>query len=112
MYYILMQTATGQQQPNPLVSFLPFVFLIFILYFLIIRPQQKKQKEHQKMLDEIKIHDTVITTGGIVGKIVNIKKDRDTVILKVDDNTKIEVRRIAIAGVWNEPGKSETANKD
>ncbi len=109
MYYVLLQVAQ-QDQPNPLVSFLPFIFLILILYFLIIRPQQKKQKEHQKLLDDLKTNDVVITSGGIVGKITNIKKETNTVVLRVDDstNTKIEVRKVAIAGLWQDtPLKNE-----
>ncbi|MCB5230123.1 MAG: preprotein translocase subunit YajC [Candidatus Cloacimonas sp.] len=105
MYYVLLQTATEGQQPNPLISFLPFLFIIVIMYFLIIRPQQKKQKEQQKMLDDLQENDTVVTTGGIIGKIVKIRKERDSVILKVDDNAKLEVKRIAIAGVISEPEK-------
>ena len=101
MFYVLLQ-AGGAEQPNPFISFLPFIFLILILYFLIIRPQQKRQKDHQRLLDDLKINDVVITSGGIIGKIANFKKEKDTVILKVDDNTKIEVRRIAIAGIWQE----------
>ena len=101
MFYVLLQAGSADQ-PNPFISFLPFVFLILILYFLIIRPQQKRQKDHQRLLGDLKINDMVITSGGIIGKIANIKKEKDTVILKVDDNTKIEVRRIAIAGLWQE----------
>ena len=105
MFYVLLQAGAADQQPNPLMSFLPFLFLILILYFLIIRPQQKRQKDHQRLLDDLKINDVVITSGGIIGKITNFKKDKDTVVLKVDDsnNTKIEVRRVAIAGLWQEP---------
>ncbi len=104
MFYILLQTGTADAQPNPFISFLPFIFLILILYFLIIRPQQKRQKDHQRLLDDLKINDMVITSGGIIGKITNIKKDKDTVILRIDDsnNTKIEIRRVAIAGLWQE----------
>ena len=104
MLYVLLQTGATDAQPNPFISFLPFIFLILILYFLIIRPQQKRQKEHQRLLNDLKINDVVITSGGIIGKITNIKKDKDTVILRVDDsnNTKIEIRRVAIAGIWQE----------
>jgi preprotein translocase subunit YajC len=111
MFYVLLQAGAPEAQPNPFVSFLPFIFLILILYFLIIRPQQKRQKEHQKLIDELKINDMVITSGGIIGKITNIKTEKQTVILKVDDsnNTKIEIRKAAIAGIWQEtqPVKNE-----
>ena len=103
MFYVLMQAGT-EAQGSPFVSFLPIVFLLLIMYFLMIRPQQKKQKEHVKLLDELKVNDVVITTGGIIGKITNIKKEKDIVVIKVDDatNTKLEIRRVAIAGLWTE----------
>ncbi len=101
MFYVLMQAPTDPSG-SPFMSFLPIVFLLLIMYFLMIRPQQKRQKEHQKLLEELKINDVVITSGGIIGKITNIKKEKDTVMMKIDDatNTKIEVRRVAIAGLW------------
>lgn len=90
---ILAQIQT--QQPNPLAAFLPLIIIFGIFYFLLIRPQQKKQKEHQKMLESLKRNDKVVTIGGIHGVIQDIKKD--TVILKVDDETKIMVDKVAIA---------------
>ncbi len=86
---------------NPLMQFIPFIFMFLILWLLIIRPQRKKQKEMEAMLNELKIHDKVITTGGIYGKIVNIKKEKNIVVLKIDEatNTKIEIQKNAIAGV-------------
>jgi len=90
----------GQQaeQPNPLISFLPFIFLILILYFLMIRPQQKRQKEHQRLLDELKIGDEIITSGGIIGKITNFRNEKESVIIKGEDS-KLEIRRTAISGL-------------
>ncbi len=86
---------------NPLMQFIPFIFMFLIVWLLIIRPQRKKQKEMESMLKELKIHDKVITTGGIYGKIVNIKKEKNIVVLKIDEatNTKIEIQKSAIAGV-------------
>jgi preprotein translocase subunit YajC len=83
------------QQPNPLAAFLPWIIIFGIFYFLLLRPQQKKQKEHQKMLESLKRNDRVVTIGGIHGVIQDIKKD--TVVLKVDDETKIMVDKTAIA---------------
>jgi len=104
---LLMATAPaaagtdGASTVNPLMQFVPFVFMFLILWFLIIRPQRKRQKELEHMLNELKINDKVITTGGIYGKVANIKKEKNTVTLKIDDNTntKIEIQRSAIAGV-------------
>jgi preprotein translocase subunit YajC len=79
------------------VSFAPFILIIAIFYFLIIRPQNKKQKETQKMLGALKKGDKVVTVGGVHGTIASVKEG--SVLLKVDDNVKIEFSRSAIASV-------------
>jgi preprotein translocase subunit YajC len=82
---------------NALMTFLPFVAIIAIFYFLIIRPQNKKQKETQKMLSALKKGDKVVTIGGIHGTIQTVREQ--SVIVKVDENTKIEFNRSAISSV-------------
>jgi preprotein translocase subunit YajC len=84
-------------QPGPILSMMPIVFIFAIFYFLLIRPQQKKQKEHEKMLSELKKNDEVVTSGGIHGTVVNVKDD--TLILKIDENVKIEMNKNAIGYV-------------
>lgn len=86
---------TTVTQPNAIVNLLPIVFIFAIFYFLLIRPQQKKQKEHEKMVSELKKNDEVVTNGGIHGTVINVKDT--TLILKVDENVKIEVNKNAIA---------------
>ena len=111
MYQILLAAAnTAQQKPNALVSMLPLLLIFVIFYLMIIVPNKKKQKEHQKMIDNVKIHDTIITTGGIIGKIVNFKKDRNTVVIRIDEttNAKMEIQKAAIAGVINESKETKT----
>lgn len=81
-------------------QFLPLVLIAVIFYFLLIRPQQKKQKEHQALIAAIKTGDKVVTSGGIHGIISNVKDA--TVLLKVADNVKLEVDRGAIAAVTKE----------
>ena len=85
-----MPTAT----PNPILSFVPIILIFVIFYFLLIRPQQKKQKEHAEMVSKLKKGDQVITNGGICG-IISSVKDR-TVLLKVDENVKIEIQKNSI----------------
>ncbi len=81
-------------------SLLPLILIVVIFYLLILRPQAKKQKERTKMLEALKKGDQVVTVGGIHGKIVGMKKDGgDVLILKVDDNVKLEVDRSAVASV-------------
>ena len=82
---------------SSLFSFLPLVAIIAIFYFLILRPQNKKQKETQKMLSALKKGDRIVTIGGIHGVIQSVKES--SVIVKVDDNVKLEFSRSAISGV-------------
>jgi preprotein translocase subunit YajC len=89
---------------NPIMTFLPFVLIIGIFYFLIIRPQNKKQKETQKMLAALKKGDRIVTIGGIHGVISTVRES--SVVVKVDDNAKVEFSRSAIATVV-EAGKAE-----
>ena len=99
------QAAPGAA-PNPIFSLLPILFIFGIFYFLLIRPQQKKQKDHKKMLSELQKNDQVVTSGGIYGTIVNIKDN--TYVVRVDDNVKIEVLKSAVSGVIKKTEK--TAN--
>ncbi|MDR0584478.1 MAG: preprotein translocase subunit YajC [Treponema sp.] len=80
-----------------ITSIVPFAAIIAIFYFLIIRPQNKKQKETQKMLSALKKGDRVVTVGGIHGTIQSVRES--SVIVKVDDNTKIEFSRSSVSGV-------------
>jgi preprotein translocase subunit YajC len=85
-------------------TLIPFALIIGIFYFLIIRPQNKKQKETQRMLNTLKKGDKVVTIGGIHGVIQSVKEG--SVIVRVDENTKMEFSRSAIASVSSE-GKGE-----
>ena len=87
----------GTDGGGSMVSFvLPMVFMVVIFYFLLIRPQQKKAKEHKALLDNLKVDDIVITNGGIIGKIVSI--DDQIVNLEVADRVRIKLARPYIAG--------------
>jgi len=89
----------GGQQGNPLLSFLPLLAIIVIMYLLLIRPQAKRQKEHRQMLENLQKGDRVITTGGIIGTVAGIKEKENILIVKISDNTKIEVGRNFISQV-------------
>ena len=105
----LLQAAAGSG--SMLMSVLPFGLIILIFYFFIIRPQNKKQKETEKMLSALKKGDKVVTVGGIHGVISSTKEK--TVIVKVDDNAKIEFSRNAIATVVVEKAEKDSkAAKD
>ncbi len=72
-----------------------FGLMFAVMYFLIIRPQQKRQKEHQAMLDAVKKGDRVITSGGLHGVVKDVRDD--TLLVKIAENTVVEISRAAIA---------------
>ncbi len=78
---------------------LPMVLIFAIMYFLIFRPQAKKQKKHQAMVESLKKGDKIITSGGIYGTISGIKEKEKSLLLKIDDNVKIEISRASVASV-------------
>ena len=80
---------------SPLIQLFPLVLIFIIFYFLLIRPQKQKEKEHQKMLSGIAKNDEVVTLGGIHGTIVNVKEK--TLILRIDENVKMEIEKNSVA---------------
>ena len=87
-----------QATPNAgILNFIPLIFIFIVFYFLIIRPQQKKQKEHQGMVTGLKKNDEIVTTGGLLGTIINVKEK--TFVVRIDENTKVEIEKNSIAHV-------------
>lgn len=82
---------------NPLVNLFPALFLFGVMYFLLIRPQQRRQQEHTKLLAALKKHDEVVTAGGLHGTILQVKEQ--TVTLRIDDAVKVELDKTAVARV-------------
>jgi preprotein translocase subunit YajC len=76
---------------------LPFLLIIVVFYFLILRPQQKRQKERQKLLEGVKKGDKVITSGGIHGTVEGIEDD--SILVKIADNVKVKMDRSAIGTI-------------
>ncbi len=109
----LLQTATTAAEGSTgggLGMLIPLILIVVIMYFFMIRPQNKKQKETQKMLDALKKGDKVITIGGIHGVVTQTKEQ--TVVIKVDDGTKIEFNRSAISSVvTDKPASAEKPQK-
>ncbi len=89
----------GEAAGSPLMNMLPFILMFVIMYFLLIRPQYKKQKETQTMIDALKKGDRVVTTGGMHGSIVGIKDKEGIIVLQVAKEVKIEVSRGAVSKV-------------
>ncbi len=91
------QGAAGAPEASPMWSFVvPMIFMVVIFYFLLIRPQQRKSKEHKAILDNLKRGDRIITNGGLIGTIINIEDP--LVIIEVADKVRVEVARPYIAG--------------
>ena len=85
------------QEPSPILQFLPFIFLFVVFYFLLIRPQQKKQKDHTEMIAKLDKNDEVVTTGGVHATVISVGEK--TAILRIADNVKIEIDKSSIAQV-------------
>ena len=101
IYSILLMAPQGGEGGSGFMGLLPFLLIIVVMYFLMIRPQMKKQKERQKMIDAIQKGDKVVTTGGIHGKVMGFTDNDKTVILQVDDKVKLNVDRSAIGTAKN-----------
>lgn len=95
------------QAANPLVNLFPLLMIFIVFYFLLIRPQKSKEKEHKQMLANLTKNQEVVTSGGIHGTIVNVKEK--TVILRVDENVKIEVEKSCIVFVKKQAGIEQGA---
>jgi preprotein translocase subunit YajC len=102
---LAQQTAAPASGANPIASFIPLILIFIIMYFLLFRPQMRRQKEQQRLVATLKTGDRVVTSSGIHGLISNVKDT--TVIVKVADNVKLEMEKSAVSNVMkqNEAGK-------
>ena len=104
LIFLLAQTpaASPGAAANPLASFIPIILIFIIMYFLLFRPQMRRQKEQQRVVASLKTGDRVITASGIHGMITNVKDT--TVTVKVADNVKIEMDKSAVTNVVKSDG--------
>jgi preprotein translocase subunit YajC len=93
------------QAANSVISLVPLILIFVIFYFLLIRPQKAKEKEHQKMLSSLNKNDEIVTTGGIHGTIVNVKEK--TIILRIDENVKVELEKNCVAYIKKQQGAKQ-----
>jgi preprotein translocase subunit YajC len=101
--------ATGAPGTGDFIGMiLPLVLIMGVFYFLLIRPQQRKMKEHQEMLKKVGKGDTIITSGGLIGKVVKVVDDSELHV-EVGENVKVRILRTGIADVRakGEPVKTE-----
>ena len=93
---------------NAFAQFIPLILIFAIMYFLLIRPQQKKMKEHQNMVAAIRRGDVVVTQGGLIGKVAKVKEDEGELDVELAEGVKVRVVQATIADVRSktEPAKS------
>lgn len=105
-----MQTVLLQAGGGDFTSFLPIIGMIAIFYFFFIRPQQRKQKETKKYLEEVKKSDMIVTVGGIHGKVVEVSDT--TVLVDVDRGTKLMIEKSSISLEASKRLNEKTDKKD
>jgi preprotein translocase subunit YajC len=99
------QTAAGGTAPNAMLQFLPLVAIFVIFYFLLIRPQQRRLKEHRALIEAVKRGDTVVTSGGIIGKVTKVE-DAELEV-EISANVRVRVVKSTLTEVRS---KGEPAN--
>jgi preprotein translocase subunit YajC len=102
--------AGGSDLMNNLGSVLPFILIFVIMYFLILRPQQKRAKQHQEMMKNLRRGDNVVTSGGLVGKVTKVVDD-DQIEIEIADGVKVRQVKSMVADVRvkGEPVKDDKA---
>jgi preprotein translocase subunit YajC len=90
-------TANVANAPSAFANFLPLILIFGVFYFMMIRPQIKKQKDHQEMLNNLKRGDKIVTTGGIIGSIIKIEEDIGIVNLEIAPNVRVRIIKSAIS---------------
>ena len=112
---MLVTPAFAQAGPfggdNMLVQLLPFILIFVIMYFLILRPQQKRAKEHQELVKNLRRGDTVITSGGLVGKVTKVV-DEEQIEVEIADGVRVRQVRSMVSGVRakGEPAKDDAGS--
>lgn len=107
--FCLILSQAGQAPSSPFSFMIPMVIIFAIFYFMMIRPQQRKEKERRKMIDEIKTGARVMFSGGILGTVTNVKES--TFVIKIADKVKVEVARGAVSRVV-EKGEKVSVEQD
>ena len=114
MYRFLLDAAatdTAAQGPNSLIMIAIFAVFIIFWYFIALRPQRKKEKELKEKVDKMRVGDEVITIGGLVGKVANIRDDEVTIMTSAA-NTLVTFKKSAVNSVVSRDAKKEDAASD
>jgi preprotein translocase subunit YajC len=100
MFNLLFNQAFAEEaatKGSSFTNFLPLILITLVFYFLIIRPQQKKNKDHQEKLKNLAKGDEIITTGGLIGKIVQIIPNSDQLLIEIAKDVEVKIHKIYIA---------------
>jgi len=95
--------AAGPPGAFDFVSLLPLVLIFVVFYFLLIRPQQKKMRDHRAMVEAVKKGDQVVTAGGIIGRVAKVEAGENTVMVEIAPNVQVKVARHTISDIINKP---------
>ena len=98
--FITPAYAQGFGGGDAFTSFLPIILIFVVFYFLLIRPQQRKMKQHRAMLGQVKRGDRVLTGGGIIGTVTKVKDESDEVTVEISDGVKVDILRGTISDVF------------
>jgi preprotein translocase subunit YajC len=109
---LLFAPPAGGTAPNPYLQIVPLILIFVVFYFFMIRPQQKKQKERQTLLDSLKRGDKIVTIGGAHGTVAGIDTEKKTVLVQVGENVKIKFDRTAIATIEKQETGDKLATKE
>ena len=92
---------------NAIAQFIPLILIFAIMYLLLIRPQQKKMKEHQKMVEALRRGDQVVTQGGLIGKVVKVKDDKE-IEVEIAEGVKVRVIKGTVTQVLSKTEPAES----
>ena len=98
----------GAGGPSPIVSLMPIALMFVVLYFLLIRPQQKRAREHDTMVENLKRNDEIVTTGGLYGRVQSMADQ--VLVVEIAPNVRVRIDRAQVASVVS--GKIEPREKD
>ncbi len=103
--------AAGASQASLLESFLPLILIVLIFWFLVLRPQSKRMKEHREMVTNVRRGDTVVTGGGLIGKVARVKDDNE-IEVDVADGVRVRVVKSTLSEVRTKGEPAKTAKSD
>ncbi len=99
--------AQAATQPNAFMSLMPLILIVAVMYFFMIRPQQKRIKAHQAMIGAVKRNDTIVTGGGVIGKVTNVNEEKAIVTVEISEGVEIKINRSTISEVLEKDAAKE-----